>query len=340
MKTLKMLTLLAASLAIFSCQNDRNYNVISQQYIHKYGFDMSQDEWQSGKKEGAIITVLKNGITITNNYNNGILHGQTTYTYPNSSVTNKIYFYNNGTLVKEISHDSKGIPYKEEAYEPNNKKIITYWDNLGVPVSIEQYENNLLLDGKYYKPNNELEASIDNQSGTKIKRDRNGVIFYKDKIENGIVVSRTTYHPNGQIKSKVNFQNSKLHGDQIDYSSKGDVLMTVTWNEGKLDGLKTVYKNGNKIAEIPYSNGIKNGIEKHFDSNGKLTKETHWENNKKHGSDRIYKENDTDVKWFYKGKPVSLKKFEEFTVREKLTANKDQFFQMINNLDDKTAMQE
>lgn len=340
MKSLKLLSLIAISLAIVSCHDDNNSNVISQQYIHKYGFDMSKDQWQSSKKEGVVITVLNTGVTITNSYNNGTLHGQTSYTYPNSSTLDKIYEYDNGTLVKEIHHDTKGVPYKEIAYELNNKKVITLWDSLGVPISIEQYENNALIDAKYFKPDNELEASIDNQSGMRIKRDRNGELLYKDKIEAGQLISRTTYHANGQVKSKMNFHNYKLQGEQINYSQTGEILMTMTWTDGKLDGLKTIYKNGNKVAEIPYVDGNKHGIERHFDSSGNLSKETHWENDKKHGSDRIYNENDTVIKWFYKGKAVSLKKYEEFSSREKIIANKEEFIKMINALDEKTAMAE
>ncbi len=339
MKSLKKLSLLVIFLTIVSCHDDKNSNVVSEQYIHKYGFDMSKDEWQS-RKEGTSITVLDNGVTVTNSYNNGILHGQTAYTFPNSSIIEKTYHYDNGTLIKEVVNDSKGMPFKEEVYEPNNKKIVTLWDNLGVPISIEQYENNALVDGKYYKPDNELEASIENSSGNRIKRDRNGELLYRDKIEDGKLVSRTTYHFNGQIKSKMGYQNYQLHGDQINYSSNGDITMTMNWKEGKLDGVKTIYRNGKIIAEIPFLNGNRNGVEHHFDDTGKLTKEIHWENNKKHGSHRIYKENDTQIKWFYKGKAVSLKKFEEFSFREKLIANKEQFFDMIEHLDEKTAMQE
>lgn len=340
MKSLKKLSFFALLLTFASCQNDKDTDVVSQQYIHKYGFNMSKDEWQSRKKEGTSITVLANGVTVTNSYNNGILHGQTTYTFPSSSVIEKIFIYDNGTLIKEVDHDMKGLPYKEEVYEPNDRKIVTLWDKLGVPISIEQYENNLLVDGKYYKPDNDLEASIENSSGIRIKRDRDGELLYKDKITNGELVSRTTYHSNGQIKSKMNFHNYQLHGNQINYSPGGEILMTMTWKKGKLDGMKTIYRNGNKIAEIPYINGLKHGVERHYDNEGKMTVEIHWENDRKHGSHRIYKENDTEIQWFYKGKAVSLKKFEEFSYREKLIANKEQFFEMIDNLDEKTAMKE
>ncbi|MFA6118478.1 MAG: toxin-antitoxin system YwqK family antitoxin [Parachlamydiales bacterium] len=339
MKSLKRLVLLGMAFTFFSCQKDNESNVVAEKFVHKYGFDMTKDEWQS-RKDGTSIAQLTNGVTVTNSFANGILHGATTYTYPNSSIMEKVYIYENGTLTKEILHDINGIPFKESVNEPNNKKIITLWDNFGVPISVEQYENDLLVDGKYYKPNNELEASIENNSGFRTKRDRNGELQYKDQVENGKLLTRTTFHSNGQIKSTMSFQDYKLHGDQINYSPDGQILMTMTWKKGNLDGMHTIYKNGNKIAEIPYFNGLKHGIERHYSDNGKLSSETHWDQDKKHGSERIYTDNDTEIKWFFKGKTVSSKKFEEFSLREQLIANKDQFLEMINTMDEKIALEE
>jgi antitoxin component YwqK of YwqJK toxin-antitoxin module len=340
MNSLKKLSLFAVLLTFVSCQNNEDSNVVSQRYVHKYGFDMSKDEWQTRKKEGKSITVLDNGVTITNNYNDNVLHGSTTYTFPNSSIIEKIFMFDNGILIKKIEHDSNGIPFKEEVYEPNDRKIITHWDKAGVPISIEQYENDFLIDGKYYKPDNDLEASIENGTGTRIKRDRDGELHYKDKISNGELVARITFHPNGYVKSKMFFHNYQLHGEQIDYSPTGEILMTMTWKSGNLHGIKTVYRNGKKITEIPFNEGMRHGVERHFDETGKLLVEIHWENDKKHGSHRVYKENDTEIKWYYKGKAVSLKRFEEFSYREKLIANKELFFEMIDQLDEETVLEE
>jgi len=340
MKTFKRLSLLAVILTFFSCQNDNNSNVVSQKFIHKYGFDLSKNEWQQRKKEGTCITTLNNGVIVTNTYSNGLLHGPTTYSFANSSKIEKTYIYENGNLIKEISNDVKGIPYKEEIYEPNCKKTITLWDNLGTPISIEHYENDLLINGKYYKPDNELEAAIENGSGYRTKRERNGELLYKDKILNGQILARTTYHSNGQTKSTMSFHNYQLHGNQIHYSPTGEILITMNWNQGKLHGMYTSYKNANKATEIPYTNGLKNGLEKHYNDNGTLAMEIHWENDKKHGSHRIYKENETEIKWFYKGKAVSLKKFEEFSFREKLIADKEQFYDTVEKTDEKIALRE
>ena len=85
---------------------------------------------------------------------------------------------------------------------------------------------------------------------------------------------------------------------------------------------------------------MKNGIERHWDTNGRLLEEIHWINDKRHGSHRVYKENDTEIKWFYKGKAVSLKRFDEFSYREKLIADKENFASIIENMSDEEALRE
>lgn len=340
MKLLKIFFGVSTLLTLVACHNDNKSNVVAQKFTHKYGFDLTEEEWNTRTKEGTKIQTLDDGVTITESYNNGILHGNTTFSFPNSQIIQKIQQFENGILIKEAINDLQGCPYKEEQYEPNNKKIVTFWDALGVPISVEEYQNNFLVTGKYYKPDNSLEATIDNSTGTRIKRDRNGELLYKDQIENGLLVFRTNFHSNGKIKSKMGFYNYLLHGSQTNYTHTGDVLMTMNWNMGNLDGMHTTYKNGVIIAEIPYLNGLKHGIERHYNTDKELISEIHWEKDKKHGSERIYDDVNTQVKWFFKGKEVSLKNFEDFSYREKLIADKNHFYEMIDKLEVTQAMKE
>ena len=341
MKLIKWLIVPISIISFFSCQKDKDdSNVVSQQFIHKYGFDMNEKEWQSREKEGKSITVLDNGVTVTNTYNNGALHGPTTYTFPHSSIIEKIYIYDNSVRIKEIAHDKQGVPYKEEAYELNNTKTITLWDRFGVPISVEKYVNGILREGDYFKPDNQLEASVQNGNGIRVKRDRNGELLRKEIIESGDVKNRTTFHPNGKIQSQISFKNYNLNGAQVTYSQKGEIVMKAYWNEGQLHGTKTTYRNGKKVSDVPYVYGKKSGVERTWDREGDLTEEIHWEKDKKHGSHRVYSENDTEIKWFYKGKAVSIKRYEEFSTREKLVANKDLFLEMVNTMDEQKALLE
>ena len=118
-----------AGVLVVGCQsNKKNGDVVSQQFVHKYGFDVSQQEWEERAQDGQAITMLTNGVRVTRSYENGQLHGTTTYTFPNSSIVEKLFVYDQGTLLKEVHHDSAGFPMREYVYEFDERTIITLWD--------------------------------------------------------------------------------------------------------------------------------------------------------------------------------------------------------------------
>ena len=316
--------LACASVLVTGCQSNKNNNdVVSQQFVHKYGFDVTEEEWEERAQDGQTITMLKDGTQVTRCYENGQLHGTTTFTFPNSTVVEKILVYDQGTLLKEVLNDSVGIPMREDVYEFDDRSIITIWDEKGAPISIEEYDNEALMEGKYYTAEHELEGQVINGCGTRIKRDRSSLLLCRDQITNGLLSERTSYHPNGQIHTVSHYTNDQLDGEQIKNTASGKPLMTLNWKHGNLDGLKTIYRNGIKIAEIPYVNNQKQGTELHYDDLGNLTAEIQWKNDKKHGFSRFYSEESTDNEWYYKGQIVDEQKFEMLESREKLVADID-----------------
>ena len=117
--------------------NKNNADVVSQQFVHKYGFDVSEQEWEERAQDGQVITMMKNGVRVTRSYENGQLHGNTTYTFPHSPIVEKLLTYDQGTLLKEVVHDAGGIPMREDVYEFDDRAIITQWDEKGSPLAIE-----------------------------------------------------------------------------------------------------------------------------------------------------------------------------------------------------------
>lgn len=320
---MKYVLFAASAVLLAACQNsgDSVEQIVSQKYVHKYGFDVSENEWEERSQEGQVITLLSSGVKVMRCYENGQLHGPTTYTFPHSSVIEKILTYDAGTLLKETQCDPSGTPIKEEIFEFDDRTILTSWDEKGVPLSIEEYDSGLLVEGKYYTPEHVLEATVEAGFGEQMKRDRTGALLSKDLIENGLSSQRISYHPNGQIHTISHYQNNQLHGEQLKFTASGKPLMKLNWNHGTLDGLKTVYRNGLKIAEVPYENGLKNGTEMHYDDLGHLTAEIEWRLDKKHGPSKFYSEEAAETEWFFKGKTVSAHKFEMLDTREKLLAD-------------------
>ena len=319
---MKRLSPYIAALIVASCQTNTSPDqIVSQKFVHKYGFDLSEEEWEQRAQEGQVISMQKNGVKITRTYENGSLHGPTTYTFPNSSTVEKILLYDQGNLLKETVQDSKGIPIREEVYEFDDRLILTFWNDKGVPLSVEEYHDELLVEGKYFSPDHDLEAQVENSNGFRTKRDRSGLLISRDQIEDGIMTARTTYHPNGQVHTISHYHDYMLHGEQTKFTTLGRPLMSLRWDRGVLDGTKTVYRNGIKVAEIPYVQGQKNGLEYHYDDLGNLIAEILWRNDKKHGCCKSYTEDSEDAEWFFNGALVSEEKFELLEIREQMIAD-------------------
>ncbi len=294
--------------------------VVSQTFVHKYGFDVSEKEWEQRDQDGQVVTVLKNGVKITYSYDNGQLHGPTTHTFPNSNVVEKLLVYDQGNLLKQMTNDVNGMPIREEIYEFDDRTITTLWDDKGAPLSIEEYDDEILVEGKYYTSGHELEAQVEGGFGERVMRDRSGLLVERGTVENGVIASRMTYHPSGQTHTVSHYHDYQLHGEQLKYTTAGKPLMKLNWNHGVLDGLKIVFRNGYKVAEIPYIEGQKHGTELHYDDMGNLTAEVQWRNDKKHGSSKFYNEETNETEWFFNGQTVSADKFQSLDSREKIIA--------------------
>ena len=309
--------LMSAAL-VTSCGTTPLDQVVSQTYVHKYGFETSEQDWEAREKDGQVVTTLKNGVKITRTYENGQLHGPTTYTFPKSNTVEKLLVYDQGTLLRELVNDSSGMPLREETYEFDNRVLITLWDEKGVPLSIEEYQNDTLMEAKYFTPEHEKEAVVENGTGERIKRDRSGLLISRDTMVDGAVIARTTYHPNGTPHTISHYEGYQLHGPQTKFTASGRPLMELSWNHGILDGEKVVYRNGLKAAIIPYAKGKKHGTEIHYDDIGNLTAEIEWREDKKHGETKLHTEDYTDSEWFFHGQSVSLEKFNNLEAREQL----------------------
>ncbi|MDE3046359.1 MAG: hypothetical protein KGJ02_06925 [Verrucomicrobiota bacterium] len=307
-------------LLMVGCGGSDN-TVVSQKYVHKYGFDISEQEWEQREEDGQIISTLKNGVRIVRTYENGALHGPTTYSFPSSSVVEKLLVYDQGTLLKEVTNDTAGLPMREELYEFDDRTIITLWDEKGAPISIEEYDGELLMEGKYFTADHELEGQVKGGNGERVKRDRAGLLICRDSIEQGLMTSRTSYHPNGLVHTISHYDNYQLNGIQQKFTSTGKPLMDLHWDHGILNGEKVIYRNGIKVAAIPYVEGQRNGLETHFDDLGNLTAEITWKSDKKHGCSKLYTDETIDEEWFYKGQAVSAQKFDMLLQRARMIAD-------------------
>jgi antitoxin component YwqK of YwqJK toxin-antitoxin module len=322
----KVVFALACSLPLFlACQKTgQECDCASRQYIHKYGFHLTEKEWKEREKDGQIVTRLKNGITITNNYAEGLLQGASTVTYSHSPIVQKRYEYDLGDLIKCTLYDPQGIPMEEVSFEGDNRKTLTFWNEKGVPLSIEEYEEGLLLEGQYFNQKHELEATIEEGVGTRLHRDHKGLLLSKDSFKDGKLASRTTFHPDGRVALSLTYQDYKPHGKHLSYAPNGDLFLERNWENGVLQGPVISYFNGKKVREIPYVKGEKEGIEKQFNDQDSLIAEIHWNKDQKHGSSHYYQNENTQIQWFFHDEAVSLREFEKLDLHEKMIAGLDE----------------
>ena len=79
-KTLSFSFLLACTtLTLSSCQKNKissdENTIMAETYVHKYGVPLSEQSWKDRGENGEIVTLQKNGVTLTKTFQNGILNG-------------------------------------------------------------------------------------------------------------------------------------------------------------------------------------------------------------------------------------------------------------------------
>jgi len=309
-KGFSALTLL--SLALCGCGgNKKDDNVVSQRYIHKYGYAVSQEEWEARKCPGQVVTYLSNGVTVTATYEDGVKHGPMTQTYPHSQTVEKYFLYNQGNKVKEISYDLSGVPVEEWLQLSPTRYTLTRWYGEGSPMSVEEYAGEELVEGQYYTLSNEVESRVEKGVGQRVWRDRQGTLLAKDVVEGGYFIKKETFYPSGAPETIGYYFHNTLHGEKKAFTANGEPLFIEEFVGGELHGRSTYFENGTRYAEVAYLYGQKNGLEKHFTDGNKVSEEIAWFNGKKHGLSIFYGEGKPEHQWFYSGEAVSKRKFDE-----------------------------
>jgi antitoxin component YwqK of YwqJK toxin-antitoxin module len=320
-KLFALLGLLVLSLS--GCNNccNQDDNVVSERYIHKYGYAVSKQDWEEKNYPGQAITNLSNGVTVTTTYENGIKHGPTTHTFPHSQTVEHYCLYNQGNRVKEIAYDPTGIPVEEWVQLSPTRYSITTWYAQGSPMAVEEFVGDELLDGQYFTLVNELESHVEKGIGQATRRDRNGLLLATELFEEGYAIKKETFYANGAPKSIAYYYHNNLHGEKHTFAQCGEPLAIEEWVNGQLHGKSTYFKNGNRYLEIAYLYGQKNGIERHYIDADMISQEIVWENDLKHGPSVFYADGKPEHHWFYAGESVSKRKYDELTDPELLISH-------------------
>ncbi len=315
MKNIKLLALLGlANLLMFGCNKEnQDDSVISERYVHKYGYAVTKQDWEEKNYPGQVITDLTNGVTLTTTYENGIKQGPSTQTFPHSQTVQFFCLYNQGNCVKEITYDPAGVPLLEKVKLSPTRSSVTTWYAQGSPMAVEEFVGPELLEGQYYTANNDLECRVEKGVGQAVRRDRNGLLMARELIEGGYAVKKETFYPNGAPQAIAYCYRNNLHGERRTFAQNGEPLAIEEWVNGALHGKSTYFKNGNRYAEVTYRYGEKFGIERHFIDGDIVSQEIMWENDLRHGPTLYFVEGKAEYHWYYAGEAVSKRKYDEMT---------------------------
>lgn len=294
-------------------KSDQDAAVVKEAYIHKYGVRISESEWKSRGEDGQIIQVLDSGETVVTSYSHGTLDGDRTRTFPHSKTIAMRETFSNGQLIRSTRYFDSGMPAEESRRTELGVLRKTSWYHSGAPKSVEAYEGKSLVNGEYYSASNETEAQVSNGNGQRVIYDAYGQLISKDEVQNGQILSSTTFHPNGNPKEITAFQNGKAHGLKKTYWPDGAPRTLEEWERGEQHGITTQFKNGQKWAEITYVEGERHGLEIVYRGHNVPVGQRSWEHDKLHGPSKTFVGEHQKTTFYLRGRQVSKSAYEKGT---------------------------
>ena len=297
------------------CNRNHEYDtVLKETYIHEYGVPVTKSDWKEQGEEGKVVKQQKDGVTVTQSYSKGVLSGETTFSFPNSSTIQRTETYDAGELVAKRVNYASGVPMYEETYDHGMLSLLTKWHEDGTPSATESYEAFRLVKGEYRTPLNVTESEVHDGFGMRITRSNEGDLLSKDTIEEGMMSERITYFANGDPSTITPYHEDKIHGTRLTYLQGGLPHTAEEWTHGKQEGTTVVYQNGEKFAEIPYISGKKEGIEMRFRDGSDVAEEITWRGDIQHGARTLYVDGEAKTEWYHQGEVVSRTAYERMNL--------------------------
>lgn len=311
------LMFLAIAVSTVGCSNKQNEchqidDCLDKAYVHKYGVRVRPDYWEEKGQNGQVISFMRDGVTVTQCYNAGELHGECTYTYPNSRRVCKSEIYDCNTLKKENQFYHSGVPHQSTEWTGPECYTVTCWYECGTPRCVEKFEDGRLLFGEYYTKGHHKDSWIYNGEGERMTRDQHGNFICKDDFIGGELAMRTYYYPGGGPREITCFMDGVIHGERKTFYPGGDPCSIESWENGHQNGTSVIFQNGERYAEIPYLDGRKNGIERRYADGSNLSQEITWFENQMHGPTCTYLGDSVQTDWFYKGRLTTRTNFESY----------------------------
>lgn len=193
-----------------------------------------------GKREGIAYYYHKNGAIWKEIYlQNDKLHGPF------------VVYFDNGTLFEKCDY-CHGL--REGAAN-------RYWFG-GAEAAVEIYDQDRLIEGRYYTPQGQLVSEVIRGEGFKAIFAKDYVIElhqYQGGIQEGLV---KVLGRKGELLRTYGVKDGLKHGEEIEYQDVSQkIKLSICWFQGKIQGLvKTWYPNGMQESQREMVNNKKTGI--------------------------------------------------------------------------------
>lgn len=311
---MKIILFLSATVLLTSCRSNRSQDIVKVEYLHEYGVRVHEADWVRQGKNGQIMSLNSDDVTIMQTFENGVLQGETTYTFPHSSILHRKEMYTQGILMSRIENYPTGVPMKQEKFVNEKVSEVIIWHEQGTPKSIEKLDNGLLMQAEYRNLDNEIEYRIMQGHGIRPRYSQTGELIGKDTISNGQLVEAIAFYPNMEPKSVSPYQNGLIQGTRLTFLPGGIPLTNEQWLHGVQEGITIEYVNGEKVAEIPYVKGKKEGLALYYRKGEELVEKISWKNDVMHGPRILYIDDQaTKIQYYLDGEIVSRPAYERLS---------------------------
>jgi antitoxin component YwqK of YwqJK toxin-antitoxin module len=111
-----------------------------------------------------------------------------------------------------------------------------------------------------------------------------GQVSSEGTLRNGIPDGYwVSYHRNGEKKTEGNRVNNQLDGLWKFYDEAGTLMVSIEYEAGRKNGLRTTLENGVRSKEEPFADDSREGMVRFFFPEGGIQKEIPYERDREHG---------------------------------------------------------
>lgn len=236
------------------------------EYYYPAGNIRSTGNYNSnGERQGRWqFYFFDNTLKAVENYNNGLLEGETLFYYENGNLSARANYKNDlqeGTRTSFYLPGSRRTIENYKSGKLHGEKRIFYLN--GSLHFIENYNEDSLhgVYESYYQDGQiEYRAQYENGKLTGVIKGwhNNGRLSYEGQYQTGEQDGEwKRYYPNGKLKTIENYKQGKLEGEYKEFHSNGQLYFSTNYVKGKVTGEIAYYdEEGKLFSKLVYKNDI------------------------------------------------------------------------------------